>query len=261
MSNQGALRDINKETLEELYWGQRLSLPKIASILEVTLRAVAVHMKKHNVQTRTISEARKGSIPWNKGLTVTTDPGMAKMGERISEALANAPPRRPSRYWLGKHHSEETRKKLSIMESGESNPFFGKQHTEATKRVLSRKTKDRWLDQEFATRCMQARQLKPNKTELALDALLEELLPGEYKYVGDGEFILGGKCPDWLNINGQKKLIELFGDYWHQGEDPQGKIDHYKQYGFDCLVIWESELKDDQSKVLQKVKTFDRRRR
>ncbi len=51
-------------------------------------------------------------------------------------------------------------------------------------------------------------------------------------------------CPDFFNINGQKKVIEMFGDYWHQGQNPQDKIDRYAKSGFDCLVIWERELKE-----------------
>jgi len=92
---------------------------------------------------------------------------------------------------------------------------------------------------EFLSLVMKKRQ--PNKKEILLSNLLQELfLP--YRYVGNGQFILGGKCPDFLNVNGQKKLIELFGDFWHKGENPQGRIDYFKQYGFETLVIWECEL-------------------
>lgn len=37
----------------------------------------------------------------------------------------------------GKHHSEETRKKLSEANKGENNPFYGKHHTEETKKKIS----------------------------------------------------------------------------------------------------------------------------
>ena len=50
----------------------------------------------------------------------------------------------------------------------------------------------------------------------------------------------------------RKKLIELFGDYWHSKErtgiEPKEherkRIEHFKQFGFDTLIIWEHELKD-----------------
>lgn len=42
-----------------------------------------------------------------------------------------------NKYRRGKHLSEATRKKLSVVNSGEINGFFGKHHTDATKRKLS----------------------------------------------------------------------------------------------------------------------------
>ena len=48
-------------------------------------------------------------------------------------------------------------------------------------------------------------------------------------------------APDFLSTNGQRKVIEVFGDYWHKGEDPQGRIDAFAKLGFKCLVIWEHE--------------------
>jgi len=93
--------------------------------------------------------------------------------------------------------------------------------------------------------------LKPNKIEQKLDNILQNLFPNEYKYVGDFSFVLGGKNPDFMNVNGQKKLIELFGDYWHKGEDPQIRIDFFKQFGFDTLVVWEHEFTDEKSLELK----------
>ena len=47
-----------------------------------------------------------------------------------------------------------------------------------------------------------------------------------------------------MNVNGKKLLIELYGDYWHKGQDPQDRINLFKRYGWDTLVIWEHELKN-----------------
>lgn len=71
--------------------------------------------------------------------------------------------------------------------------------------------------------------------------------------------MINGKNPDFTNCNGKKKLIELFGDYWHKGEDPQDRINIFKKFGYDTLVIWESELKDI-NKVKNKVIKFNKRR-
>ena len=44
--------------------------------------------------------------------------------------------------WLGRTHTEETKKKISKNTSvaGENNPFFGKTHTEEAKRIISQKS-------------------------------------------------------------------------------------------------------------------------
>lgn len=99
-----------------------------------------------------------------------------------------------------------------------------------------------WADDSFVQKQMIARHVKQNKKERELQRFLDAILPNEYKFVGDGEFIIAGKCPDFVNINGKKKIIELFGLYWHRNDNPQDRIDLFKQYGYDTLIIWENEL-------------------
>lgn len=83
-----------------------------------------------------------------------------------------------------------------------------------------------------------------NKPERFLLGVLDHLFPGEWKFVGSGEVIIAGKCPDFINVNGQKKIIELFGDFWHRDDDPTERIDIFGPYGYKTLVVWERELKD-----------------
>ena len=52
-------------------------------------------------------------------------------------------------YNLGKHHSEETKKKLSDDRLGENNPFFGKTHSDDTKAKLSNISTERWKDSNY----------------------------------------------------------------------------------------------------------------
>lgn len=98
--------------------------------------------------------------------------------------------------------------------------------------------------------------ITPNKQEIRLQKLLDEILPNEYKFVGDGEFILGGRCPDYLNVNGQKKLIELYGDFWHKGEDGIERIEYFKSFGFETLIVWEHELKNSDL-LISKINRFN----
>lgn len=49
------------------------------------------------------------------------------------------------------------------------------------------------------------------------------------------------KNPDFTCEPG-RKVIEVFGDYWHRGEDPDRLVRMYAAVGWECLVIWESEV-------------------
>jgi len=95
---------------------------------------------------------------------------------------------------------------------------------------------------------MEARKLKPNNIEKELHQFLSRILYKQYKFVGDGKVILGGFNPDFINCNGQKKIIELYGDYWHNREianqRDKRRLTTYKKYGYKTLIIWEKELKN-----------------
>lgn len=74
--------------------------------------------------------------------------------------------------------------------------------------------------------------------------LLNKLYPEQWEYTGNFDFIINGCCPDFTNINGQKKLIEIYGDYWHAGQDPENRKSTFRELGYETLIFWESELSD-----------------
>ena len=61
--------------------------------------------------------------------------------------------------------------------------------------------------------------------------------------------------PDFI-IEGQKMVIELFGDYWHKGENPKDRIKEYDDVGYKCLILWESEIYDKTEIAMAKVEIF-----
>ena len=94
----------------------------------------------------------------------------------------------------------------------------------------------------------------PNKAEGKLISLFESNdLP--FRYTGNGEVWFGNRNPDFINTNGKKQVIELLGTYWHPLFDGADRVEHYKQYGFSCLAVWEDELQDE-DKVIKRVKKF-----
>ena len=119
--------------------------------------------------------------------------------------------------------------------------------------------KQLWRDPEYVAMQMIARNVCPNKAEEFLEEFFQNLFSNEYKFVGDGkdkDFIIAGKCPDFVNINGQKKIIELFGEHVHKPEEEQQRTDLFAQEGYQTLIIWYSELKDVR-KLTEEVLNFN----
>ena len=81
-----------------------------------------------------------------------------------------------------------------------------------------------------------------------------------FKYVGNGQVILGGLNPDFINVNSKKQIIEVFGDYWHRRSDlkyhqsEEGRRETYSQFGYTTMILWEHDLyamgKEDIAKKL-----------
>lgn len=193
-----------------------------------------------------ISESLKGNIPWNKGKKFTYKERKTRRG------------RRTGNYHIWTADEEDIIREFYPLEGTRCLKRLGivglnRVALKRRAKILGVKGNDTlksaihkalWQEPSFVRKQMKARGVSPNKAEMLLGDILEKALPGEYRYVGDGAFILAGKCPDFMNVNGQKKLIELYGDYWHRGDNPQDRIDLFREYGYRTLILWESELKD-----------------
>jgi hypothetical protein len=154
-------------------------------------------------------------------------------------------------FWYGRRHLDATKLKISQANTGrrfshdvnkkkglpgKSNPFYGKKHTE-----------------DVLRRILQVVNARPNKFETAVQSYLNLNFPNEWKYCGDGSFIVNGKCPDFTNCNGKKEVILANGVYWHAGcnkpslakkriiERVESKP--YKEFGFKVHFIWEDDFK------------------
>lgn len=168
---------------------------------------------------------------------------------------------------FGKGKAYEIREKQRINHadiSGKNNPMFGKHHSEETLRKIH--------TPEHTKNRLQACLKKPNKKEKILIKIIQENnFP--LKFVGDGSFIIANRNPDFISTDNGKKIIELFGEYWHNKEirkrertsikkaedyfDEMQRIDLFAQYGFETLILWENELKDIK-KVEEKINKFIR---
>jgi hypothetical protein len=120
-----------------------------------------------------------------------------------------------------------------------------------------------WESQEYRDKVLKANSTFPNKPE----QILNQITPDDVRYTGNrsfwvrikllvnGEYITKSKNPDF-KITGQKKVIELYGDYWHKSDDPETIINAYKEIGYECLVIWESEIYNELELTLERISQF-----
>ena len=124
-----------------------------------------------------------------------------------------------------------------------------------------------WEDEEFAKKMFKSLNIRPNKPEKVIIRFIEKfLLP--FKYVGDGKIWIGGRCPDFISTNGDKKIIEMHGRAFHDPNSRRGQvvkipyrrtekgtIEHYTKHGYKTLVIWDDELKNP-NQVINKITNF-----
>lgn len=268
MAKKGALKNVTKEMLEELYWGQRMSRQEVANMLDVTSSAIEYQLHRHGIPTRpqnkAASEANIGKPTWNKGLTKENNPILKAISEHLKgEASPNFGKFGVEHPTFHLYHTTEWKKQQSIR----AKRF---RHTDASKAILREKHRALWQNSDYKDRLVKilrvAQAQRPTKGEQVLIDLFDRHnLP--YKYVGDGALIIYGLNPDFINYNGQKKIIEFFGHYWHQDREDTpyertevGRKEVFSRLGYETLIIWDYELQD-KTKVLQKLRAFDRKRR
>lgn len=192
-----------------------------------------------------LTEARKKYLYSEKNIA-----RMRKLGKRNKNGV-NSP-------MYGKHFSEESKKKMRLKLS-----LYSKEASQRMKQMNlirnpmrdpksiakhSKIMKEHWKNLEFRERVIKA-QLKgmfkrPTSLERQfIDFFQKYNLP--YKYVGDGEFIIGGKCPDFINVNGKKICVEVrnrkvckYYDKITPEEYEKERKEHFAKYGWKCIVLF-----------------------
>jgi len=201
-------------------------------------------------------DAKRGYIPWNKGLTKETDlrvksswnKGLTKdTDERVKVGADKIIGHLSFGGMTGKHHTQETKDKC---------------------REVAIK---QWSDPERAkvliAGILKANQFpRPNKLEQKVAFLLQSI-SSNIVYVGDFSYKIPGTVmnPDFINKE-EHKIIEVFGCFWHgcskhypdtkKQMENRRRVNQLKKLGYSVLVIWEHELKN-LSRVMGRIKEFD----
>jgi G:T-mismatch repair DNA endonuclease (very short patch repair protein)/predicted DNA-binding protein YlxM (UPF0122 family) len=215
--NKRKLKATDKE-LYNLYWDKNLTPTQIAKIYGVSTTCVNRRFYNSKIKKRSYNE----SIKYNcHNLT------------------------------------EEGRNKVSTIMR---NRNLKNWKIEGYRKKMSDNNKKLWKDHEFSKRMFESMSIKPNKPESVVIGILNDINSGfNYNY---GDYNVDGKIPDFINEK-DKKVIEIHGRAFH---DPnfkspfsknipyhrtkKGTKEFYKDKGYSCLVIWDSEINN--------IETFDR---
>jgi len=243
---------VNQEFLEREYVQKQKSKWQIRKEIGCGSSIIVNKLKKYNIPIRTISEALIGkkrpylSGPNNPNFT----DGRTARKNFCIDCLKKGI-------------------KTEISWNAKKCPTHAKKGKKCPK--INKTLKKLWQNKKFREKqikaFMKAGQAIPNKSEKQLNKLLQRLLPNEYKINVKGTVMtLGTKIPDFVNVNGQKKVIEMNGDYWHskkrtgrtKKQEEQQRINYFKKLGYKTLIVWEHELKN-LGKVEQRILIFNQK--
>ncbi len=206
---------------------------------------------KHGSLAKGIPKIRRNEAKDDSRINAKRHRGFFKVGNKYGTLLKGIP------------KSEEWKRKASLLKMGDRNPMrnpvYAKKMADTKRGKPNPKLREFWRlhKEEQLKRMMVGEHKRPNKLEQRLIEIIDRsALP--FKYVGNWELILGGKCPDFLNTTGKRQLIELFGNYWHTvkaRETVEERIAHFSRYGFETLVLWEKELSDEE-RAVEKIRRF-----
>ena len=266
---------LTKIELEQMYIYQRLSSTKISKEISMDHKTVLRWLYRYNIPRRPVGPPDGELHPfYGKNHTQETK---RKISISKKGKLSNS----PTKIKKGQHLSLNTEFKEGMIPKSRK-VFLSRREleqlylvqklscVEITKKLkISSTTILRWLKRYNIPRrslskarelaCLEGRVkfCPPTRPELRfMDLCQRHNYP--FKYTGDGSFWIGYPPlnPDFIHLR-KRIVIEIFGDYWHRYDDPQERVNAFKNYGWDCLVFWEHELKELKSSpnnILNKIK-------
>lgn len=285
----------DKEWLEKKYWNKELSAEKVGKLCGISGRTILRWLKKLNIDIRSRSEALKGKMPkfipdnngrirskqckekmsmvlkkrWanpiqrQKYIDTHNTPEYKLKMKKIKEKCWEDPKKRQKNIKALNTSETKLRKSIASKISWKNTEYRNKvikatkkgKSTPEVKLKMSEISKKHWLDPKYVAKILKANNRRPTGIENKIISLGIKGL----RYTGNGIFWRLTKKkhrnPDF-KVTGQNKIIEIFGNYWHKGEDIKAIIKEYKDINLDCIVFWESEINNDIKKVKSEIIKF-----
>lgn len=182
---------------------------------------------------------------WQKGREIPNHHmKKEKYKEQFSERTKkqwkiNPPIKNPSEFFSrirkGKSIPQRTREKISkTMSKVRKKQWQNPKYRE--KMLKSQNNSD-----EVKLKRIKSLRRRPTSLERRFKEFIKENnLP--YRYTGDGSFLIGYKNPDFVNVNGEKICIEVANRFHHKDPWAKNRIEHFKKWGWECIVIFEDEF-------------------
>ncbi len=243
--------NLRRESLYNLYWVDGLSQSQIAKKVGFSRKLVSRRFREYNIPIKTREVIMREAM---------TDERKKELSRIMKQR------------WMDPEYREKTiksvRKSLKKYKRIHRSPHteFKRGHKidnmirEKIRRTVQRNYQE---DPELLKRVLSCQ--KPNKAENVLINLLRKhSFP--FRYVGNGQIIIDGKCPDFIGIEDSRKVIELFGRPWHDpshsdkfdvtyDRTEEGRKKFFTKHGYDCLIVWDDEL-GDEGKIVERINTF-----
>lgn len=197
-----------------------------------------------------LRKARKGKRQYEMTGEIREKMRKAQKGKAKSEAHK----KNLSKAHTGKTLSDEHKRKLSEAHKG-------RKFSEETIKKMCIASKKKWQDPDYVKKVMEGINAKPNKIEQLVDEILQKHFSNEWKYNGDFScgVTINGLIPDFINVNGKKAVIEVFGTVYHSEkafkkifnrelswkQTEFGKKAIFAQLGYACVVLQERQIKEE----------------
>lgn len=291
------LRELQRGNLVDMYVNSKMSLTDIANLSGSSPQTVHKRLIRFGIPRRSrpegirlasdkIRQSHLGRPSPLKGRKCPSLSGPKNgMWRKHHTNEAREKQRRAWKY--EKHFTLEARRRMGESRKGERNPFYGRHWSSEEKKTLRAKLKGRhlhpeteikkgqhispnteltrervqtwWQDPDYRARVIAGRlkNRRPTGPEKKLIGIIERHnLP--FKYTGNGSFILEGLNPDFIETDGRKIAIDVFGDYWHtlkadkESYTEDGRKAIFTKYGWHLIVLWEHEINTmDEREIVQ----------